>query len=128
MPPVPPDPPPPDWDSVSGASAEFKDAHDWANTYGYDSADMAIKDVNGDPNYLYVGKSATAGHCAWFLRTPTYSGDCPQAKIPSATFDVIKGGTLNAATGVISYGGHTYQLDLRRDDKGVQIANAKQLT
>jgi hypothetical protein len=123
-----PDPPPPDWDVVSGSSPEFSDAQNFANNYGYDAGKLAIKDASANANFLYVGKSATSGHVAWFLRTSTYSGGCPEAKIPQATFDVIKGGTLNTQTGVISYGGHTYVLELKRDANGVQIANAKQLT
>lgn len=129
MPPTPPDPPPPDWDSSGGASTDFNNAHSWANSYGYDSTNMAFKDANGTANYLYQSTSnVTSGHVAWALCTAASSNNCPQAKIPQATFDVVKGGTLDTSTMKISYSGHTYLLSLERDANGTQIAYAKQLS
>ncbi len=123
-----PDPPPPDWDLTSGSPTEFNDAQSAADNYGYDSTNWSFKDSTGTPMYLYVGKSATSGHVAWFLRTVANSGDCPKGKINQDTFNVVWKGTLNTQTGVISYDSHTYLLDLRTDANGVQIAYAKQLT
>lgn len=124
---TPPDPPPPDWDLTSGTPTEFNDAANAAKN-GYDSTNWSFKDATGTPLYLYLGKSATTGHVAWFLRSVADSGDCAKGKIPQLTFDVVKNGTLNTSTGVITYNTHTYRLHLQVDSSGVQIAFAKQLT
>jgi hypothetical protein len=113
---TPPDPPPPDWDSISGSSAEFNLAQSNATNYGWDSTNLAIKDANGSPNYLCVGVSATSGHVAWFCRAAAdNSKNCVQAQVPQNTFNAIKNGSLNTQNGQISYSGHVYQLKLERD-------------
>ena len=122
-----PDPPPPAWDSTGGASTEFDTAQNDANSYGYDSTNMAFKDSSGTANYLYVGKSATSGQVAWFLRSTSNSGNCPQGKIPQLTFTVVQKGTLDVQTMKISYNSHQYLLDLRTDANGVQVAYANQV-
>src|SRR5438105_1382849 len=120
----PPDPPPPAWDGSGGSSPDFDQAHSDANNYGSDGS-WGIKDQTGTSQYLYVGKSTTAGQVAWAFRTVANSGSCAQAKIPSATFNVIKGGTLTLSTGKIAYGGNNYVLYLQVDGNGNQIAFAK---
>lgn len=127
MPTPPPDPPPPAWDLDSGTPTEFNSAQSNANSYGYDATNKSFKDSTGTPNYLYLGKSATSGHIAWFLRPTSNSGNCPQGKIPQLTFDVVKSGTLDTSTGKISYNSHQYLLDLRTDTNAVQIAYANQV-
>ncbi len=119
----PPVPPPPDWESN-----EFNDAQSAADSYGWDSTNKSFKNSSGTPLYLYLGKSATSGHVAWFLRPASESGSCPQGKIPQETFNAVWKGTLNTQTMVITYDSHTWLLDLRTDSNGVQIAYANMLT
>jgi len=127
MPSTPPEPPPPDWDVVSNAAVDFDNAHNWANSYGHDSNAQAIKDVSNGLNYLYLAKSNTTGHLAWALRTETNSNGCAPAKIPTATFAVIQGGSLDKTTGKITAGGKQYLLDARLDGNGDLVAYAKQV-
>ncbi len=125
MPSTPPEPPPPDWDVVSNAAVDFDNAHNWAVTYGHDASAQAIKDASNGLNYLYLAKSNTTGRVAWALRTDANSNGCPPAKIPTATFDVIHGGTIDKTTGKITYGGKQYMLDARIDGNGDLVAYAK---
>lgn len=122
-----PNPPPPDWDSVSGSSTEFKNAQNDANAYGFDSVKLGIKNSSGAAQYLFLGKSATANHIAWYLRDTANGGNCIAAKIPQATFDIIKGGTLDTSSMKISYASHQYLLEARDDGSGKVIAYAVQM-
>ena len=122
-----PDPPPPAWDSSGGSSIEFNTAQSDALSYGYDSTNMAFKDSSGTANYLYVGKSATSGQVAWFLRPTSNSGNCPKGKIPQLTFTVIQKGTLDVQKMTIAYNSHQYLLDLRMDSNAVRIAYPNQV-
>ena len=126
---TPPDPPPPDFDVITGTAPQWNAANTDAGKYGYDSTNQAIKDANGKDNYLAVGVSAvTSGHVAWsFITATANTNNCVCCLIPQATFNVIKGGTLNTQNGQISYGGHTYQLQLQSGSSpGTAIAFAYQ--
>jgi len=78
----------------------------------WDSVQQRVEDTSGNPVAAWLnqdGTPAITNPVRWEVGTTSSAGTSVQAKIVSGTFTIIKNGSYNQQTGIVSYSGKNYR-------------------
>ncbi len=77
----------------------------------WDAGQQRVEDTSGNPVTAWLNQDGTPGitnPVRWEVGTTSSAGTAVQVAIPTATFTIIKNGTHNQTTGIVTYSGKNY--------------------
>lgn len=113
------DPPRP---HLSSAVYNYLDACTW------DSNQSRVEDGSGNPVSVWLnqaGTPAVVNPVSWEAGTTSSAGSSVQATILSATFTIIKDGTYDQGTGLVSYQGKSYRFSFKMSGNGPAMVSSQ---
>lgn len=78
----------------------------------WDAGQSRVEDGSGNAVSAWLNQSGAYGiddPVRWEVGTTTSAGTSVQATIPNASFTIVKNGTYNSNTGLVSYSGKNYR-------------------